>query len=118
VTNSIDVVGALTVPPGSEWAIGATGMGWANYFAGSIDEVAIYNVALSPATINAHYYVAQSGAVSLTITRSGAIVSVNWPAGTLQSASALAGPWTDLPGVMAPYQPSISSGTMFYRVKL
>jgi hypothetical protein len=118
VTNSTDVVGALTVSPGSEWAIGARGMGWANYFAGSIDEVAIYNVALSPATIKAHYYVAQSGPVSLTITRSGANVSVNWPAGILQSASALAGPWTDMPGATSPYQTSIGSGTIFYRVKL
>ena len=117
VTNSTDAAGALPVP-GAEWAIGATGFGWADYFAGSIDEVAIYNVALSPAAINAHYFVAQSNTVALTITRSGASVSVNWPAGTLQQASNLTGPWTDLPSATAPYQTSAGPGTMFYRIKL
>ena len=116
VTNATDAVGALPAP-GAEWAIGAR-VWLADYFAGSIDEVAIYNVALSPATISAHYYVAQSNTVSLTIARSGAGVSVNWPAGHVQQAGNLTGPWTDLPGATAPYQTSAGPGTMFYRIKL
>jgi hypothetical protein len=35
----------------------------ANYFAGSIDEVAIYNVALSPATVASHYDTARTAEV-------------------------------------------------------
>jgi hypothetical protein len=104
--------------PGSEWGIGATGQGWADYFNGSIDEVAIYNKALSPATINAHYYVAQSGGVSLAISSTTTNVTVNWPAGTLQQATDLTGLWTDVPGATAPYQTSVTSGATFYRVKL
>jgi len=117
VTNSTDAVSAISVP-GSEWAIGATGQGWASYFNGSIDEVAIYNKALSPATINAHYYVAQSNAVSISITLSSTNVSVSWPAGTLQQSSDLTGPWTDLPGVPSPYHPSTTAAATYYRVKL
>jgi len=117
VTNSIDPVPAVSVP-GSEWGIGATGQGWADYFNGSIDEVAIYNKALSPATINAHYYVAQSGGVSLAISSTTTNVTVNWPAGTLQQATDLTGLWTDVPGATAPYQTSVTSGATFYRVKL
>jgi hypothetical protein len=119
VTNSTDAVSSLPVP-GSEWGIGATGQGWASYFNGSIDEVAIYNKALSPATINAHYFVAQSGAVSLTITRSGGNVTLTWAAGTLQQSSSLTGPWTDVSAATSPYQAPIgsTSGGTFYRVTL
>lgn len=119
VTNSIDPVATVTVP-GSEWGIGATGQGWADYFNGSIDEVAIYNKALSPATINAHYYVAQSGSVSLKISLSGTNVSVIWPAGTLQQSSSLIGPWTTVSGATSPYLAPVGSspGGTFYRVEL
>jgi len=117
VTNSIDVVAALPVL-GSEWAIGSEAEGWTNYFQGSIDEVAIYNKALSAATINAHYFVAESGSGSLTIAASGSNVIITWSMGTLQSADSLAGPWTDVPAATSPYQTSSSSGTLFYRVKL
>ncbi len=114
VTNSVDVVTNLSVP-GSEWGIGAAGQGWTDYFNGSIDEVAIYNTALSPATVYAHYYVAESNTVSLTISTNA---TVSWPAGTLQSASDLNGPWTDLPGATSPYPAPSGAGALFYRVKL
>jgi hypothetical protein len=115
VTNSTDPVAALPVP-GSEWGIGSTGQGWADYFNGSIDDVAIYGAALSPATIGAHYYVAQSNTVSLTISSISTNVIVTWPVGTLQSAGGVTGPWSDLPSAASPYQTNVSSGTTFYRV--
>ena len=118
IASAADAVGALPVKDG-EWAIGSTGMGWEGFFAGAIDEVAIYNTALTPATVQAHYYVATSGAVSLAITQSGGTVTVHWPAGTLQHADALTGSWSDVPGATAPsYSPAAGPTKKFYRVKL
>ena len=77
-----DAVGPLAVN-GPEWAVGATGMGWGDFFAGSVDEVAVYGTALSATTVKAHYYVGQNGEVTMTITHSGGTIAVNWPAGTL-----------------------------------
>src|SRR5207244_9772246 len=75
----------------------STGSGSAENCNGGIDEVAIYNTALSPATIAAHYYVGLNGPVSLTITPAAAnTVNVTWPAGTLQQSSAVTGPYTDV----------------------
>jgi hypothetical protein len=53
IASAAASVGAVTVPNG-DWAIGSTGNGWAETFAGSIDEVAIYNHALTAAQIQAH----------------------------------------------------------------
>jgi len=113
-------VGALPVS-GAEWAIGATGNGWGDFFSGGLDEAAIYGTALSPATIAAHYYVGQNGPVSLTIVRSGGNVLVTWPAGTLQQASNVGGTYTDVlvsgSPATSPYTTAIAAGK-FYRVKL
>lgn len=119
IASVADKVGALPVT-GAEWAIGATGMGWADFFAGGIDEVAIYGTALSPATVKAHYYVAQQGAVTLSISAPKEVVTLDWPAGTLQQATSPEGPYTDVPGTIAgtPYQPATSASAMFYRVRL
>jgi len=47
---------------------------------GSVDEVAIYDTALSPAQIRAHYRAAQSGPPSLTIQRTtGGKIIISWP---------------------------------------
>jgi hypothetical protein len=116
VTNMIDAVSAVTVTD-AEWGIGSAASGWTNDFAGSIDEVAIYNTALSPAAIGAHYNAAQLTAVSLTITLASGQVTVTWSSGTLQEASVLSGPWTDLTGQTSPYKPTSPSNPTFYRVK-
>ncbi|HLP76814.1 MAG TPA: LamG domain-containing protein, partial [Candidatus Paceibacterota bacterium] len=117
VTNAADGVGALPATYG-DWAIGATGMGWTNGFAGAVDEVAIYNTALTPAMIATHYYVAQSGAVSLSITRSGGSVTIQWPVGTLQQADTLTGVWTNVSGAVPPSYTATTGTQKFYRVKL
>src|SRR5207247_1820030 len=100
IASTASATGALPVV-GGDWAVGATGQGWADNFAGNIDEAAIYGTALTPATIAAHYYVGQNGPVSLTITRSGSNVTIGWPAGTLQQKSTLGGTWTDVGGASA-----------------
>jgi hypothetical protein len=81
-------------------------------------EVAIYGAALTPVTIQAHYYVGQNGPVSLTITHSGGNVTVNWAAGTLQQAGSLAGPWSNVSGATPPSYTTALGANTFYRVKL
>jgi hypothetical protein len=53
IASAAASVGAVQVPYG-DWAIGSTGNGWAEGFAGTIDEVAIYDHALTAAQIQAH----------------------------------------------------------------
>jgi hypothetical protein len=111
----VDAVPAVTVTD-AEWGVGSAAYGWTNEFAGSIDEVAIYNKALSPTSISTHYSAAVSAPVTLTIALSSGVVTVSWSSGTLQEASTANGPWSDLTAT-SPYQPPATSAAMFYRVK-
>ena len=118
VATSADTVGALPVDD-AEWAIGSTGNGWGDFFAGSVDEVAIYRTALTPAQVKAHYDLANGGGeVRLTITREGNNVTLGWPNGTLETADKVTGPWSAVPGASAPSFTKPINGTSFYRVKL
>ena len=118
VATNAAAIGALPVN-NADWAIGAAGNGWAGNFAGSIDEVAIYNRALTASQVQAHYAAGQ-GTVSggtLTIARSGSSnVTVTWPAGTLQEAVNVSGPYTDV-NVASPYTIAASAQTKFYRFR-
>ena len=108
--------GALQVDIGN-WAIGATGNGWADPFAGVVDEVAIYNYALSGSRIAAHYSMAVLGPNPLTITRSGANVTITWPTGVLQQASKVTGPYNDVVG-NSPLTIPASAAESYYRIRL
>ena len=70
---------------------------------GSIDEVAIYDTALSLVQIRAHYRAAQSASQSLAIRRPiGGAVVVSWtsfsPGYVLQSATSVSGPYESYTG--------------------
>jgi hypothetical protein len=107
-------LGALTVDNG-DWAIGSTGNGWADPFNGLIDEVAIYNYALSTNQIQGHY---NAGTVTpkITITKSGSNVILSWPYGTLYQADNITGPWTAVPGSpTSPLTVSAGAARKFYR---
>ena len=121
IASAASAVGALPVV-GGDWAVGSTGNGWADNFTGGIDEVAIYDPPLTPASVWAHYYLAQHARFSLSIARPGGVTTVSWPAGTLQQADALTGPWTDLGFALPPapttYNPPAGPTKKFYRVKL
>jgi len=115
-----DAQGALPVT-GAEWAIGATGMGWTNFFAGGIDEVAIYNTALPSASITSHYNTALNGATSvrMTISQTAGTVTIQWPSGTLLESATANGPYTNVPNAAPPSYTTSPTGTMkFYRVQL
>ena len=111
--------GAVAVPDGN-WAVGSTGMGWTNDFAGTIDEVAIYDKALSASQIAAHYVVGTAGTTALTAVSAGqGKVAITWPAGTtLQESSTVNGAYTAVSN--SPISPLTVSptGTRFYRWSL
>ncbi len=118
VASSTSAVGALPVLNG-DWAIGSTGNGWAQNYSGGVDEVAIYESALSKNTIAAHYLMGKAGTTAITITKSGSNVNIAWPAGSiLQQATAVGGPYTDVPGSPANPLTVSASGTKFYRWRL
>ncbi len=117
VASTPSAVGALTVDEG-DWALGSTGNGWADPFAGSIDEAAIYSQALSASRIAAHYSMGVLGPNPLSIVRAGANVTISWPAGTLQEATNVTGSYVDSPGAPSPRTVAPSGTRKFYRVRL
>ena len=56
--------------------------------------------------------------VSISVQSSNASLTLNWPGGTLQSATNLAGPWSEVSGATAPYPVAPTEPARFYRVKL
>jgi len=108
--------GAVPVDIG-DWAIGSTGNGWADPFAGAVDEVAIYNYALSSSRIASHYSMAVLGPNPLKIVKSGANVIITWPAGTLQQATAVGGPYADVVA-SSPLTTPATGTPHYYRIRL
>ncbi|MFO1512041.1 MAG: LamG domain-containing protein [Verrucomicrobiota bacterium] len=119
VASAAAAVGALPVNNG-DWAVGSTGNGWANNFAGGADEVAIYNKALTPSQVANHYVIGKAGTTALTIARAtGNNVTITWPAGTtLQQSSLVTGTYTNTPGNPVSPLTIPASGTKFYRWSL
>ena len=96
---------------GWDTAGGASGRRWA----GAIDEVMIFNDALSPTAINA-LYAGVPAPVTLSIARSGNNLVLTWPRGTLLEATNLAGPWMTN-NATSPFTNSPSGAMEFYRVQ-
>ncbi len=94
------------------------GSGWADNFAGSIDEVAIYKRCLSAAQVKAHYDAATASAVSnLSFARTAGGLRLTWTGGTLQSADTFNGSYTDVAGSASPFDVSASAAAKFYRLR-
>lgn len=88
-------------------------------FVGAIDEVAVYNYALSPAQARAHYVAGTNlPPVLLNFQTSASQLQLSWPGGTLQSSTQAAGPYTNMTGVVSPYNVAPSGTMKFYRVKV
>jgi len=126
--SNADGIGALPVN-NANWAVGARGRwkyatGLDRLFSGSIDEPAIYNVALSPARIRAHYFAGRYGtltppAPTLTITPDNAgNVILTWSDGVLQEANVVTGGYTDLLEATSPYSVPAVDAQKFFRVRL
>lgn len=81
---------------------------------GGFEDLAVYNYVLSPLQIQEHFL----DTTYLTAVKSGTNVVVSWPAGTLQSATNVSGPYLNVVGATSPYTNSVSGNQMFFRVQL
>lgn len=113
VASSPSSTGAIPVNGGG-WAVGSSGNGWADNFTGSIDEVAIYDHALSASQIASHYS-AQPVSGFLKVEVVAQSVVVTWLGGTLQSADSVTGVFTAVAGATSPYTPPSGPTVKFYR---
>jgi hypothetical protein len=86
-------------------------------FNGDVDEVAVFNKALTPAEVSNLYNGVRPGL--LTIHRSATNLTLGWSAGVLQEATSLGGPWSPVNGATAPSHTVTPSGAQkFYRVRV
>jgi len=113
--RSTNAIGALKVDAG--WGIGASSTGTDRFFAGGIDEAAIYTRALTPAQVARHYVLATGGAGAVSVARSGSSITLKWNVGLLEEAPDLAGPWAGLPTLISPVTLSATAPRRFYRVR-
>jgi hypothetical protein len=98
---------------------GATVLGWRNPvdfqpFSGVMDDVAVYNKALSPQQIQNHFL----NTTHLNIASSGNSLVITWPTGTLQSSTNVSGPYTNVSGATSPYTNTVPAKQLFYRAQL
>jgi hypothetical protein len=85
---------------------------------GKLDEVAVFDYALSPAQIAQLYSAATVlPTVTLTIQWSGPNLVLTWPSGTLLQSPNVTGPWTTN-NAPSPYTVTPSGAGMFYRVQV
>ena len=89
-------------------------------FNGDVDEVAVFNYALTPAQVlNLYNGVAPPPGVRLTLQRSVTNLTLGWPEGVLQEATSLLGPWSPVNGAAPPSHTVTPSGPQrFYRVRV
>jgi len=86
-------------------------------FNGDVDEVAVFNKALTPAQVLNLYNGVTSG--RLTIQRSATNLTLGWAEGVLQEATSLTGPWSAVNGAAAPSHTVTPTGAQkFYRVRV
>jgi hypothetical protein len=116
--NEVDNAGAPTTPAGDQ-AIGSTSdndpQGTnVDSFYGGIDDVAIYNYALTAAQITSHYTIAASPTLVINKGTGDSIV-VTWSSGHLLTATNLLGPWTTNTTATPPLTNTITGSTMFFK---
>jgi hypothetical protein len=123
VTNASGAVSGGILGSTNTVAIGARQSGTSFphdlQFVGTIDEVAIYNYALSPVQVQAHYSIGTNTPLAIAISAPGGQwqLSWNWTNAILQSATQAAGPFTDVPGAAMPYPFTPSATNQFYRLR-
>jgi hypothetical protein len=99
---------------------GGASEGPGNYFFhGDVDEVAIYDEALSHEAIILHYLAGAPNveAPVLTATRSGNDLVLTWTAGTLEAAATITGEWTTVAGATSPWTVTPADQARFFRLR-
>ncbi len=81
---------------------------------GGVDDVAVYNYVLSAQQIQNHFL----NSTHLTVAKSGGQQQITWPVGTLQSATLVQGPYTNVSGATSPFTITNSGPQKFYRVSI
>ena len=121
--SASDSTGSLIVS-NANWAVGARGR-WKNgagyplnglqrQFTGAIDEVAIYNHALTLNRVQTHF---AESLQPLTLSNVSGHPTLTWVLGTLVQSANVAGPYTPVGGASSPYTIPGGSGRMFYRIQ-
>ncbi len=88
-------------------------------FLGTIDDAALYNYALTPAQVYAHYAVGAGQSLPLSIQTSNTTRTITWlSAATLKSAASVKGPWTTVTNATSPYMVPTVSSQQFYRLQI
>jgi hypothetical protein len=95
----------------SGFRIGGDAQGDDRTFNGKIDEVAIFNAALTAQQISGLF------PVTINLQRSGADLILSWPYGTLLEANSVNGPWTTNVGT-SPLTVTPNASQKFYRVQV
>jgi hypothetical protein len=141
---SVDYTGPVNVDPNTPWiSIGQRVVNDTNtppvvpdantsVLFGGLDELALWDRALTASEVTALFNAGQggkeitsivetppAGGGTLTATVSGGSITVKWSSGTLQSATALTGPWADVPGATGGTfsEPVSGAAAKFYRSK-
>jgi hypothetical protein len=91
----------------------------ARAFNGVVDEVAVFNYALTPVQIQQLYNNGyQLPQVQVGIQTFGTGLNVNWPQGTLFQSTNLAGPWSAISNAVSPFAMTPTNAAGFFRVLL
>jgi len=109
----------------ANWAIGARGRwkyaagyplnGLDRQFHGVIDEVAIYDHALTPDRVALHYAESRQ---PFTLSIAGGQMTLTWVLGTLVHSTNVTGPYVPVSGAVSPYHPSTTSAARdFFRIE-
>jgi len=115
VATQASPVGALAVSD-ADWAVGSTGNGWGDPFAGLVDEVAIYDYALSANQVAGHYRAGTLAPRLTIVPAGGGNVTITWPYGTLLQSDNVTGPWVAVPGnPTSPHTTSAGGSGKYYR---
>jgi hypothetical protein len=98
---------------------GPVNLGWRSDndwkpFSGTIDDVALYNKALTADQVSGHY----QNTIRLNMVQAGTSVVLSWPFGTLQQSDQVTGQYNDLSSATSPYTNAPSGTQKFYRVRV
>jgi hypothetical protein len=101
------------------------------FLIGSLDEVALWDRPLSPSEITSLVAAGNSGKGLTTVVETPPVggatlkaslasgkITVTWGSGTLQSATAITGPWADVAGATGgSFSENVAAGAKFYRTR-